>query len=82
GPTVCAICLGIHTFVSKCRSQTLWNGSPARCFRGDGGKLTNINGVNICLDFQRGSGCKGRAGPRHIHECSGCGAPNHGAAGC
>ncbi|KAJ7730227.1 hypothetical protein DFH07DRAFT_945431 [Mycena maculata] len=49
GPTVCAICLGIHTLVSKCRSQMLWNGSPARCFRGDGGKLTNINGVNICL---------------------------------
>ncbi|KAJ7847775.1 hypothetical protein B0H13DRAFT_1451643, partial [Mycena leptocephala] len=82
GPTVCAICLGTHALVSKCRSTTLWNGSAARRFRDNRGKLTNPNGVNICLDFQRASGCRGRPGPKHFHECSGCGARDHGAASC
>ncbi|KAJ7740112.1 hypothetical protein B0H16DRAFT_1324531, partial [Mycena metata] len=82
GSTVCALCLGIHAFVSKCRSKTLWNGAAARCSRDDRGRLVNREGVNICLDFQRTDGCKGRAGPKHIHECSGCGAPNHGASSC
>ncbi|KAJ7753476.1 hypothetical protein B0H16DRAFT_1231035, partial [Mycena metata] len=79
---VCAICLGLHDQVSKCRSPTLWNGGVARCHRDERGRLTNTDGVNICLNFQRSDGCSGRAGPRHIHECSGCGAPNHGAATC
>ncbi|KAK6996090.1 hypothetical protein R3P38DRAFT_2543013, partial [Favolaschia claudopus] len=78
----CAICLGTHPFVSRCRSNVLWNGSAARCHRDLRGKLTNRDGVNICLDFQRSNSCKGRTGPKHIHECSGCGAPDHGASGC
>ncbi|KAJ6566534.1 hypothetical protein B0H19DRAFT_844718, partial [Mycena capillaripes] len=66
----CAVCLGIHEFVSRCRSTTLWNGSRARCYRDERGKLTNRDGVNICLDFQKVNGCRGRTGPKHIHECS------------
>ncbi|KAJ7677183.1 hypothetical protein B0H17DRAFT_885667, partial [Mycena rosella] len=82
GSTVCAICLGIHQAVSRCRLPQLWNGSPARCHRDERNRLTNRNGINICLDFQRSGGCCGRAGPNHTHECSGCGVPDHGAAGC
>ncbi|KAJ7219525.1 hypothetical protein GGX14DRAFT_321364, partial [Mycena pura] len=70
GSTVCAVCLGIHEFVSKCRSKTLWNGSAARSSRDANGRLVNADGINICLDFQRASGCKGRPGAKHIHECS------------
>jgi hypothetical protein len=82
GSTVCAICLGIHPQVVKCRSTSLWNGSPARCYRDERNKLTNPNGTNICLGFQLSGGCKGRAGPKHFHECSGCGATDHGASRC
>ncbi|KAJ7369215.1 hypothetical protein DFH08DRAFT_618040, partial [Mycena albidolilacea] len=66
----CATCLGTHESFSKCRSRTLWNGAAARCYRDEHGKLTNPNGVNICLDFQRDRGCRGQPRPRHFHECS------------
>ncbi|KAK7000370.1 hypothetical protein R3P38DRAFT_2561857 [Favolaschia claudopus] len=83
GSGVCAICLGSHENLSKCRSKTLWNRSPARCYRDQSGKLSNPQGINICLEFQRAKGCQGsRYGPRHIHECSGCGSPHHGASSC
>ncbi|KAJ7160561.1 hypothetical protein C8R43DRAFT_831659, partial [Mycena crocata] len=83
GSIVCAICLGSHANVSACRSATLWNGSPARCHRDHRGKLANAHGTNICLDFNLSKGCRGsRSGPKHVHECSGCGATNHGASSC
>ncbi|KAJ7257569.1 hypothetical protein B0H12DRAFT_1015397, partial [Mycena haematopus] len=79
GSFVCAICLGSHSNIANCRSSTLWNGAPAYSHRDGRGKLTNPRGANICLRFQLPQGCHSN---EHVHECSGCGSPNHGAAQC
>ncbi|KAJ7189948.1 hypothetical protein GGX14DRAFT_382713, partial [Mycena pura] len=81
GAAVCAVCLGLHPDPANCNARAFWNGGETRSHRMDR-KLYNSRGDNLCLDFQLPRGCQGRAGPKHIHECSGCGANNHGASRC
>ncbi|KAJ7070078.1 hypothetical protein C8F01DRAFT_977295, partial [Mycena amicta] len=80
---VCAVCLRPHENLTACRSSKLWNDMDAHCSR-NGGKLTNPAGISLCLNFQRAGGCQGAQGngPKHIHECSGCGQTDHGASNC
>lgn len=78
---LCAVCLGMHTDVAKCDSDTFWNDKPARCHRNDDGRLVNPQGRVLCLDWQRFGKCEGR-GSKHVHECSGCGDRHHGACRC
>ncbi|KAJ6482382.1 hypothetical protein DFH09DRAFT_950140, partial [Mycena vulgaris] len=81
GLSACAVCLGRHRHdVRACNSSTLWNGSTqARAKRNPEGKLTNGRRELICLAWQR-SGCE--LNHVSLHECSGCGSPNHGAQKC
>ena len=82
GPSACAICLGRHRHeISKCCSETLWNGEKARCHRNDQGRLVSPAGLIICSDWQRPNGCS-TSGAGHRHECSGCGKNDHGAQEC
>ncbi|KIL59849.1 hypothetical protein M378DRAFT_60503, partial [Amanita muscaria Koide BX008] len=80
--TACAICLGRHPHkISECRAVTLWDGKTAsRCTKHDG-QLTNPHRRPICLDWQRPGGCNHRDHSER-HECSGCGASQHGAQQC
>ncbi|KAJ7161226.1 hypothetical protein C8R46DRAFT_904749 [Mycena filopes] len=83
GSFVCALCLGSHENVAGCRSTTTWDGRPTRCHRNAKGKIANPQGIELCLDFQLPRGCNGNRGRHnHVHECSGCGATDHGASSC
>ena len=80
GPAICAVCLGIFKHdVSKCSSDTFWDGTKARCRRNDKGRIINPAGLILCVDWQRPNGCSASG---HNHECSGCGKQDHGAQKC
>jgi hypothetical protein len=80
GPAICAVCLGIFKHdVSKCSSDSFWDGSKARCRRNDKGRIINPAGLVLCVDWQRPNGCSASG---HNHECSGCGKQDHGAQKC
>lgn len=82
GPSACAVCLGRHRHeISKCAADTLWDGSKIRCKQNEQGRIINPNGLIICSDWQRPSGCQNN-GSTHHHECSGCGKTTHGAQDC
>ncbi|KAF8172747.1 hypothetical protein BJ912DRAFT_839910, partial [Pholiota molesta] len=69
-PSACAICLGRHRHdISRCSSETLWDGNAARCKRNERGRLVNPEGIVICSDWQRPRSCSSES-PHHIHECS------------
>ncbi|KAF8868879.1 hypothetical protein BD779DRAFT_1405579, partial [Infundibulicybe gibba] len=79
----CALCLSrvVHD-IAKCKSTTLWNGEPARCYRGDRGRIYNSSTrAVICLNWQLVKGCSDTTHDSR-HECSGCGSRNHGAQEC
>ncbi|KDQ53133.1 hypothetical protein JAAARDRAFT_699380, partial [Jaapia argillacea MUCL 33604] len=67
--------------VKDCRSETFWDGSPARCKCGRAGRLLNPDGANLCFDWQCVGGC---ASTSHAakHKCSSCGKPDHRAQTC
>jgi hypothetical protein len=83
GLHACALCLGRFAHnVHKCKSELLWdNKTPTSCRRSTDGRLVNSQGLQLCYDWQRPNGCAS-TGKDHIHECSGCGNPNHGAQSC
>ncbi|KAI0054459.1 hypothetical protein BV25DRAFT_1769605, partial [Artomyces pyxidatus] len=66
-----------------CNRPTLWDGkTPSRCKRsGTNNRILDRDGLEICLDWQRASGCVSRKHAER-HRCSGCGSTNHGAARC
>lgn len=78
---LCAICLGRGGHdVGACTKSKLWDGvTKAHCKRDDEGRVINPAGQVVCINFQRGRGCRQ---PGHLHECSGCGGDDHGAAKC
>lgn len=78
---LCAICLGRGGHdVRSCTKTKLWDGvTKAHCKRDDEGHVINPAGQIVCINFQRGRGCRQ---PGHLHECSGCGGEDHGAAKC
>ncbi|EPS98818.1 hypothetical protein FOMPIDRAFT_1125857, partial [Fomitopsis schrenkii] len=79
----CAICLSWHKLneIGRCRAPTLWNGAPAFCQRDSNGRIVTREGASLCLDWQKSSRCTS-TNPKHVHQCSGCGGHNHGAATC
>ncbi|KAH9941904.1 hypothetical protein B0H21DRAFT_681251, partial [Amylocystis lapponica] len=83
---VCAICLGRHRWreLSRCDSSTLWNGKIPRCVRNSTCRIIDPYGGVVCINFQRVRGCSawGCSKRGHLHECSGCGDPEHGAYEC
>ncbi|KAH9942655.1 hypothetical protein B0H21DRAFT_696193, partial [Amylocystis lapponica] len=83
---VCANCLDRHRWqeLSRCVFFTIWNGEVACCFRNCTGRIIDPQGAVVCINFQRMRGCSawGCSKRGHLHECSGCGDPEHGAYQC
>ena len=71
-PRVCALCLGQEACdLLKCQSNTLWDGSKARCRKNDQGWLVSPTGLVLCFDWNIWQGCTAQ-GHKDQHECSGC----------
>lgn len=83
GHSACALCLGrFRHLIHKCASEFLWDKrTKTRCRRNAEGHLVNPEGLELCYDWQRPKGCSSTA-RSHVHECSGCGAKDHGAQEC
>jgi hypothetical protein len=80
--SACAICLGRHPHnVSACSSPTTWDGSAARCKRAEGARIVNPSGLSLCVKWQLKIQCTSLF-HGDGHECSGCGAKDHGAQKC
>jgi hypothetical protein len=82
GQPVCALCLATDTHdTRRCRSETLWDGTKARCKKNDEGRLVTATGNTLCSDWNNRRGCS--SGTHDVrHECSGCGSKDHGAQKC
>jgi hypothetical protein len=82
GQPVCALCLAteIHD-TRKCRSETLWDGTKARCRKSEEGRLITPAGNILCSDWNNRRGCTSNSHEQR-HECSGCGNKDHGAQKC
>lgn len=80
GP-VCVVCLGRYPHVlATCARSKLWDGKRNTYSRRDAkNRIINKSGFALCFNFQRPGSC---ASTDHVHECSGCGDPNHGAQQC
>lgn len=77
----CAICLGRQPHrVRDCNAEKTWDGARARCRRNDA-RIINPSGLTLCCDWQREDGCRSSSHDER-HECSGCGATDHGAQRC
>lgn len=82
GPPVCALCLATDSHdTRKCRSETIWDGSKARCKKSEEGRLITPAGTTLCSDWNSRRGCSSTSHEQR-HECSGCGNKDHGAQGC
>ena len=82
GLPVCALCLATDPHdTRKCRSETLWDGSKARCSKSDEGRLITPAGTTLCSDWNNRRGCSISTHEQR-HECSGCGNKDHGAQRC
>ena len=82
GLPVCALCLATNPHdVRKCRSETLWDGSKARCRKSEEGRLITPAGTTLCSDWNSRRGCTSNSHEQR-HECSSCGSKDHGAQGC
>ena len=81
--SACPICLSRKRHpIRKCQATTLWNGQQkARCSRDEEGRIIDNSGRTLCNNWNQTVGCKDGS-TRHIHECSGCGEPTHGAQNC
>ena len=74
GLPACALCLATDPHdTRKCRSETLWDGSKARCRKSDEGRLITPAGTTLCSDWNNRRGCSSSAHEQR-HECSGCGS--------
>ncbi len=80
-PVICAICLGLHTGVSACRTTTLWNGGATCIHKRSTGSIETKSGGCVCLNWQIPRGCTS-AFHSDCHNCSGCGSKDHGAYKC
>ncbi|KAF8970301.1 hypothetical protein BDZ97DRAFT_1638701, partial [Flammula alnicola] len=68
--SACTLCLGRNPHdIANCASETLWDGSQARCRRGGKNRLVNPSGTTICTDWQKPSGCHVTSHDSR-HECS------------
>ena len=82
GLPVCALCLATDPHdTRKCRTDTLWDGSKARCHKSEEGRLINSAGTTLCSDWNSRRGCTSSTHEQR-HECSGCGNKDHGAQKC
>ena len=82
GQPVCALCLATDPHdTRKCRSDTLWDGSKARCRKSKEGRLITPAGTILCSDWNNCRRCSSSLHEQQ-HECSGCGSKDHGAQGC
>ena len=82
GLPACALCLSTDPHdTRRCRSETLWDGSKARCQKSDEGRLISPGGTTLCSDWNSRRGCTSSSHEQR-HECSGCGSKDHGAQGC
>jgi hypothetical protein len=82
GLPACALCLATDPHdTRKCRSETLWDGSKARCRKSEEGRLVTPAGTILCSDWNNRRGCTSTLHEQR-HECSGCGSKDHGAQGC
>ena len=82
GLAVCALCLATDPHSTrKCRSESLWDGSKARCRKTEEGRLLTPAGTILCSDWNNRRGCTANSHEQR-HECSGCGGKDHGAQKC
>ena len=82
GLLVCALCLATDPHdTRKCRTDTLWDGSKARCHKSEEGRLINSAGTTLCSDWNSRRECTSST-HKQRHECSGCGNKDHGAQKC
>lgn len=80
--SACPVCLSRKKHpIRQCQSPTLWNGKKTKVTRAEDGGITDSKGRRLCLNWNLTPGCKDKLGG-HIHECSGCGDPTHGAQNC
>ncbi|TFK24720.1 hypothetical protein FA15DRAFT_592005, partial [Coprinopsis marcescibilis] len=78
----CIVCLGRHPHnIKACNSKSLWDGTPARVRKNEGGRLITAAGNVLCTDWQKIYGCNNTLHDSK-HECSGCGDTAHGAQKC
>lgn len=83
GFSACAVCLGRHRHsVRECRATRTWDEAHATFATRHEGKLVRrSDNSQLCFDWQRPMGCRGRSHDA-VHICSGCGDAAHGANGC
>jgi len=81
--SVCAMCLGRHPHdVANCDATLRWDGKEDnRCTRNQRGYLRAPDGTTLCTDWQKPQGCSDHSHDKR-HQCSGCGAQDHGAQDC
>lgn len=81
--SACPMCLGRHRHdVTNCDATIRWDKkSENRCSRGRGGHLKAPDGTTLCTNWQKPHGCDDSSHAKR-HQCSGCGATDHGAQGC
>ena len=80
--SACPICLSRKRHqIASCQSAETWDKKKVRCSRNERGRIINNKGIMLCSDWQRPNRCE-NVSSGHVHECSGCGASQHGADSC
>lgn len=81
--SACPTCLGRHPHdIANCKATQCWDGKEKnRCTRTGHGHLRAPDGTVLCTDWQKPRGCEDTT-HSHKHQCSGCGATDHGAQDC
>ncbi|KAK7456466.1 hypothetical protein VKT23_010715 [Stygiomarasmius scandens] len=79
----CPLCLSDKEHnIRECNRDTMWDDkTPTQCKRNARKHLENPQGIEICTNWQTKNSCTNTHHP-HMHECSGCGDPHHGAQAC
>ena len=78
----CAICLGRHPhLVIECSSPRTWNDLFDTFAQRIKKNIWSKDGRQLCTAWQRPDGCP-TPKHNHLHLCSGCGSPDHGAHCC
>lgn len=73
----CIICGGADHWASSCTAASQVNGRALYLSRTSDGNILNPAGQSVCYKFNNGT-CAAGAGCNRAHECSGCGATQHG----
>lgn len=81
--SACPMCLGCHRHdVANCEATLRWDQKVEnRCTRDRGGHLKSPEGIVLCSNWQKPQGCEDSTHSKR-HQCSGCGAKDHGAQSC